>query len=187
MSVTKEPSGYGAPAIVFHWLIAALIFGGFSLGLYMDELRMSPLKLKVVSWHKWIGITVLLLAFLRALWRATHAAPPLVPGLPLWQQRLAHGTHWGLYALMFLVPLSGWAFSSASGFQVVYFGLIPLPNLLPKSKPLAELFETIHVSLNWTLATLVALHAAGALKHHFIDRDGTLARMLPWLRGRIKA
>lgn len=168
---------YGGVAVALHWLIALLVFAGLTLGSYMVDLRMSPDKLKLYSYHKWIGITVLLLACLRAAWRVTHAPPPPNPEHPLWQRRAASAAHLGLYLLLFVLPLSGWLFSSASGFPVKYFGLVTLPDLVGKDKELADLFKTVHELLGWALVLILGAHIAGALKHQFIDKDRTLARM----------
>ena len=170
---------YTGPAIAAHWLIAALILVAFPLGVYMHDLPLSPTKLKLYSYHKWIGITVLLLFVPRILWRITHRPPAPLP-MPAWQHRIAEGTHHLLYLLMFLVPLSGWLMSSAKGFQVVYFGVLPIPDLIGKSEELGDLLKEVHEALNWGLFGLVGLHVAGALKHHIIDRDSTLRRMLPF-------
>ena len=100
--------------------------------------------------------------------------------MPGWQKTAAQGLHHLLYLLMIAIPLSGWLMSSAKGFQTVYFGIIPLPDLLQKNKELGELLELVHSSLNFTLAGLVVAHIAAALKHHLLDRDEVLARMLPF-------
>lgn len=168
---------YTRTAIALHWLLAVLIFGGFGLGLYMHDLPFSPQKLKLYSWHKWIGVSVFLLLLIRGLWRITHRPPPLPSGMPAWQRRAAHFSHGGLYLLMFVIPLSGWLMSSASGYKLVYFGIIPLPDLLDKNKAVAEVLVEVHEILAFTLAALVAVHAAAAIKHQFIDHDGTLMRM----------
>ncbi len=172
---------YTGPAIAAHWVIAALILVAFPLGVYMHDLPLSPNKLKLYSYHKWIGITVLLLFVPRILWRLTHTPPKALP-MPAWQHKIAEGTHHLLYLLMFLVPLSGWLMSSAKGFQVVYFGVLPLPDLVGKSEELGDLLKEVHEALNFGLLTLVGLHVAGALKHVIIDKDGTLRRMLPFAK-----
>lgn len=172
------PPRYTGPAIAAHWVIAALILVAFPLGVYMHELPLSPTKLKLYSYHKWIGITVLLLFVPRILWRITHRPPAPLP-MPAWQHRIAEGTHHLLYLLMFLVPLSGWLMSSAKGFQTVYFGVLPLPDLLAKDAALGDALQQLHFGLNLLFAVLVIGHAGAALKHHFIDRDDILARMLP--------
>lgn len=175
------PTRYTGTAIALHWLVTFLILAAFPLGLYMSDLVLSPLKLKLISYHKWLGVTVFLLAAIRLAWRATHTTPPLPAAMPAWQQRAAHGLHHLLYLLLFLVPLSGWLMSSAKGFQTVYLGLLPLPDLLAKDQALGDLLRQAHQLINYALLALVAAHVGAALKHHFIDRDGILARMLPFL------
>ena len=178
------PSRYGNTAIALHWVIALLIFAGWGLGSYMVELKLSPTKLKLYSWHKWIGVSVFLLVCVRAAWRATHPAPPANPAHPAWQRRAAHLTHVSLYLLMFALPLSGWVYSSSTGYPTVYFGLLQLPDLVGKNKELAAILKVIHLWLGWALAAAVTAHIMGALHHHFLDRDETLARMLPGVHRR---
>jgi cytochrome b561 len=173
---------YARPAIALHWLIAFIIFVAFPVGLYMVDLPLSPTKLRIFSYHKWAGVTVFLLALLRVLWHATHAAPPMPASMPRWQQAAARATHLLLYVLLLAIPLSGWLMSSALGFQTVYFGVLPIPDLLAKNKPLGEQLEIVHMILNYAMAALVAMHVAAGLKHHFVDRDDVLTRMLPMLR-----
>ncbi|MDO8932316.1 MAG: cytochrome b [Rhodocyclaceae bacterium] len=172
---------YTRTAVALHWVIAVMIFGAFPLGVYMHELPLSPYKLQLYSYHKWLGIGVLLFAVLRLLWRATHKPPPPLPGMPRWQEAAAHAVHHSLYLLVLAVPLSGWLMSSALGFPVMWFGVLPLPDLIGKDKELGEVIKLVHKGLNITLLLFVLAHVAGAIKHHFIDRDATLARMLPFL------
>ena len=169
---------YSRLAVALHWLMALALAANFALGATMHDLPLSPQKLQFYAWHKWTGISLLALVTLRLIWRGFHAAPALLPG-PVWQQRAARLSHFLLYALMFAVPLSGWVMSSAGGFTVMYLGVLPLPDLVAKDKALFETLKEVHESLNYALLALVLLHAAAALKHHFIDRDATLRRMLP--------
>jgi cytochrome b561 len=169
---------YSGVAIALHWLMALLILSNFCLGLYMADLPLSIQRLKLFNYHKWTGATILAIAAIRLLWRLTHRPPSDLPA-PRWQLQAAHVTHWALYALFFAVPLAGWAYSSAAGFPVVVFGVIPLPDFVPKDKALAESLKELHESLAWVLFALVALHVAAAMKHAFIDRDGLLRRMVP--------
>ena len=171
---------YTATAIALHWLAALLIFTTFPLGVYVHEMALSPLKLQLVSYHKWLGVTIFLLTVIRLAWRGIHVPPPLPETIPLWQQRAAHALHLLLYVLLLAIPLSGWLMSSAKGFPVVYLGLVQLPDLVGKDKALGELLTEVHEMLNFGLLVLVALHIAAALKHHFIEHDATLRRMLPW-------
>lgn len=168
---------YTRIAILLHWLVALLIVATFPLGLYMSDLPLSPARLKLYSYHKWIGITVLTLVILRLGWRLYHQPPPLPVTMPRWQQVATHSMHHLLYLLMLVVPFSGWLMSSAKGFQTVWFGVLPLPNLVSKDKALGELLAEVHESLNWILLVLVGIHVASALKHHFIDRDDLLSRV----------
>ena len=172
---------YTLTAIRLHWLMALLIAGLFGVGLYMTGLKLSPQKLQIYSWHNWAGVTVFVLALVRLGWRMTHRPPPDDAGMPRSQQVAAHGVHHLLYLLMIAIPLSGWLMSSAKGFQTVWFGMLPLPDLLSKNKELGDLLQLIHMSLNYSMAALVLAHAAAAIKHHFVERDDVLARMLPFL------
>jgi len=168
---------YSPPAIVLHWLMALLIFVGFPLGLTMVDLPLSPDKLKLYSYHKWIGVTVFLLAAIRVIWRLTHTPPPLPDSVAAWQRRVSAAVHGLLYLLMIAIPLSGWLMSSAKGFQTVWFGVLPLPDLIDKDKALGDLLADVHTFLNFTLLGLVVLHVGAALQHHFIDRLPFLQRM----------
>lgn len=173
---------YTRTAIALHWLMALMILVSFCVGLYMHDLPLSPTKLKIYSWHKWTGVTIALLLLVRIGWRIGHRPPAMVAGMPQWQRVAAAGTHHMLYLLMLAIPLTGWLMSSALGFQTVYFGVLPIPDLLAKDRELGELLKTVHMALNFSMAALVVVHAAAALKHHYVDRDDTLARMLPFLR-----
>ncbi len=175
---------YTRTSIAVHWLMAVLLVGLFGVGTYMSDLPLSPQKLKIYSWHKWAGITALLLVAFRLAWRVGNRPPPLPDSVPAWQQAAAHGLHHLLYLLMIAVPLSGWLMSSAKGFQTVYFGVLPLPDLVGKDKELGELLKTVHATLNYCLAVLVFAHIGAAFKHHFLDRDEILSRMLPCLARR---
>lgn len=168
---------YTTPAIVLHWLVALLIFVAFPLGVYMHELPLSPDKLKLYSYHKWIGITILMLVSLRVVWRLTHTPPPLPVDMVAWQRRASQVVHGLLYGLILAIPLSGWLMSSAKGFQTVWFGVLPLPDLIGKDKALGESLAELHEALNFTLLALVGLHVGAALKHHFLEHRPFLQRM----------
>jgi cytochrome b561 len=172
---------YTRTAIGLHWLVAVAIVATFSLGIYMHELPLSPDKLKLYSWHKWAGVSIFLLVLLRIVWRLLHRPPAPPADMPIWQRHAAEGVHLLLYVLMVVIPLSGWLMSSAKGVPTVWFGVLPLPDLLGKDKALGDLLATVHKTLNLTMAGLVLAHAGAALKHHLIDRDEVLARMLPFL------
>lgn len=171
-------SRYTPTAIALHWLMALGLFGAIGMGWWASELPMSPLRLKAINWHKWGGVTLLLLALLRLAWRARHLPPPALPA-PRWQAQAAAAVHGLLYALMLLVPLLGWSYSNAAGFPVVWFGVLPLPDFIGADKALAETLKGLHRVAAWTLLVLILAHVAAALKHHFIDKDALLARMKP--------
>lgn len=170
---------YSATAKALHWGIAVLIFGLLGLGFYMTGLELSPTKLQLFSWHKWAGVTVFMLVVVRLAWRVTHRPPALPAHMSALERFAAHAGHHLLYVLMFAIPLSGWLMSSAKGFQTVWFGVLPLPDLLAKDKALGDLLQTVHVSLNFVLIALLLVHIGAALKHHLVDKDDVLTRMLP--------
>ena len=171
---------YTRTAIALHWLLAVLIIATFFLGLTMVDMPgITPTKLKYFNWHKWMGVTVLALALLRLLWRLTHTAPALPATMPQWQRAAATVDHLGLYVLMFAVPLTGYFYSLAAGYPVVYLGKFPLPVLIDPNPELKPILKDAHYVLNMLLAALVSVHVLAALKHHFIDRDDILKRMLP--------
>jgi cytochrome b561 len=173
---------YTRTAIVLHWAVALLIFVAFPLGLYMHELPLSPDKVRLINYHKWIGVAVFALVALRVVWRFGHRPPPLPDSMPPWQHLATGAVHILLYGLMIAVPVAGWLMSSAKGFQTVWFGVLPLPDLVGKNKELGHQLAEVHEALSYTMMALVALHLAAAVKHHLIDRDGVMARMAPWLR-----
>jgi len=183
MPTPISASRYNGLAMALHWLLALALVAVFGLGLYMHELPFSPQRLKLYSWHKWAGVTILLLSALRLLWRLTQT-PPALPAevlrlMPRWQQWAHHGTHVLMYLLFFAVPLSGWAYSSAAGFPVVWLGLVPLPDWVPVDPELAKAIKPAHMALSFALAGLVVLHLLAVLKHQLLDRDGLLLRMMP--------
>jgi cytochrome b561 len=171
-----SPHRYSLPAVALHWLMAVGLLGAIAMGWYISELPMSLQRLKLINWHKWFGITLLLLFVLRLAWRLYRKPPPAVPA-PAWQNRLASGVHGLLYLLMAAVPLLGWSYSSAAGFPVVWLGVLPLPDLVSPDKALAETLKGLHKIAAWSLLTLILVHVAAALKHQLIDRDRLIARM----------
>jgi cytochrome b561 len=172
---------YTGTAITLHWLLALLLAGTFVLGLYMTGLPSGVAKLRLYNWHKWAGATILALSLLRLAWRLTHR-PPAPPPMPAWQQRAAAAVQVAMYLLFFTVPLLGWAYSSALGYPLVWFGVLPLPDWVPQDRELARAIKPWHANAAWALAGLVLLHLAAALKHQWLDRDGLLQRMAPWRR-----
>lgn len=180
---TQRPARYGAPAIALHWVLGLAIVVMLGAGWYMTGLPFSPQRLKLYNWHKWAGVAVLAMSALRLAWRLSHK-PPALPAavratMPRWQQRVHHGTQHLMYALFFVAPLLGWAYSSAAGFPIVFLGWLPLPDFVPVSPALADALKPLHALAAYALLMLAALHMAAAFKHQFIDRDGLMARMLP--------
>lgn len=178
MALSSSPSHYHAVSRVLHWLVAVMILGMLVLGFYMVDLPLSPNKLKLYSWHKWAGVSIFLLVLLRLVWRIRYQAPPMPAHFSPFVKRAAAAGHGMLYTLMLAIPLSGWLMSSAKGVQTVWFGIVPIPDLLPEHKALGDILLTTHVSLNLIMVAAIVGHVAMALKHHFIDGDNTLRRML---------
>lgn len=171
---------YTKTAMLLHWLTALLIIAAFFLGLVMTDIHgITPTKLKYYSWHKWLGVTVLALACIRVLWRKANTPPPHPANMPAWQNQAADAMHVLLYILIFAVPLSGYFYTYAAGVPVVYLGLFQLPAPMAPNPELKPLLQQVHYWLTMTMAALVVAHALAALKHHFIDRDDVLKRMLP--------
>ncbi len=184
MSLRNPVDRWGGISQSLHWLVVALILATGLIGLLMGDMRASPTKVQVYALHKSLGLTILALATLRLLWRLYAGAPQAVPGTPRWQGRVASVTHWLLYALLLAIPLSGWAFNSAAGYPLQWFGLFNLPALVGRDAGLRVTARDLHEALFWGLVAVTLLHAAAALYHHAVLRDATLARMLPrgWLR-----
>lgn len=186
MNTAPVSRRYHGFSIALHWILAIALVATFSVGFYMADLPFSPWRLKLFNWHKWAGVSILTLSVLRLVWRLAHR-PPALPqavslAMPGWQMQAYQATHVLMYALFFVVPLLGWAYSSAAGFPIVLFGVLPLPDFVPVGKPLADLIKPLHQVSAFALAGLVLLHVAAALKHHWIDKDGLLQRMLPGAR-----
>lgn len=170
---------YTRTAVGLHWLIAGFILAALFMGWTMTDMEVSPAKLKLYNYHKWVGITVLALALVRLGWRITHRPPPMEP-VPRWQMMAANASHLLLYVLLLAVPLTGWAYSNASGYPIVYLGHLPLPDLVDRDKLLAGQLVKVHGTLAAVLAAAVALHVLAALEHQFIRKDRTLRRMFSW-------
>ena len=182
MPIRNTRERWGSLSQLFHWLIVALILVQAALGLTGLLLPLGVEKLAVLARHKSIGMSILGLAALRLLWRWVNPSPPLPSNLKPHERWLAHFTHVSLYGLLFAMPLTGWIMSSARGFPVSWFNLVQLPDLVPKSRTLYDAMVTTHGALAIALAAVVTLHIAGAIKHHFVLKDDTLRRMLPFGR-----
>jgi cytochrome b561 len=189
LSTPAHAPRYTRTAIILHWLIAVLIIVNVVLGLSADALPDGWVR-PVIDTHKSIGITVLGLALLRLLWRASHRPPPLPREFPSWERMAAHIAHFLLYLVMIALPLSGWmhdsAWKAAATHPMHLFGVIPFPrigfimNLDPAVKePLHDRFGALHTYLGYALYALLAMHIGGALKHELFDRHSVIKRMVP--------
>lgn len=174
---------WGALAKAFHWLIALAIIVNIPLGLWADSLSLSTTKVEAFYWHKSIGLTILWLAVLRLLWRFTNPTPRLPEHMPRWERTLAHGSHFLLYVAMIAMPISGWVVNSAANFPLDLYGFIPVPDLVPgtmNEEAIEDIAGAVHYWLFILICALLAAHVAGAVKHHLIERDDVLRRMLPF-------
>lgn len=172
---------YGRAAIVLHWAMALLLAVLTGMGLVMvrmPDAGWDVTKIWLILLHKALGVLALALVAVRLAWRVAQRLPALARGLPEWQQVAARLAHLLLYALMFALPLTGWVMSSAAGFPVSVFGLATLPDLVGPSEPLYRQLAAVHRWLADALLALAALHAAAALRHHFVLRDDTLQKIL---------
>lgn len=186
-------SRYSTVAVVLHWLIALLVIGQIAGGLYMEKIpdAEAARKFEFYQLHKSFGFTILVLTIGRLAWRLTHRPPPLPAGMAAWERAAARSTHALFYALLLGVPLLGWAYVSVAPLNIptVLFGIVELPHLpffagVEDRKDTAEFFEEFHEIAAKGIIALLILHVAAALKHHFINGDDVLARMLPLVRAR---
>lgn len=181
MGLRNTRDGWGAVARTLHWTVAALVVAMVPLGWVMTGLDHDPVRqFALYQLHKSIGLVVLALMALRVAWRA-HDPPPALPAtVPAWERRAAMAGHAGLYALLLALPATGWLAVSASPLQVptLLFGVVPVPHLLSPDEELADALEDLHDLLSNLLLALLAVHVVAALKHHWIDRDDVLRRML---------
>jgi cytochrome b561 len=175
----NDQARYGTIAQTLHWLIAALIVVMFGLGWYMTGLPLSERKFELYQLHKSLGITILVLAAVRLLWRLFNPAPPLPATMPAWQRAAAHASHGLLYLMLFAQPLIGFLQSNAVNFPVVWWGVVRLPPLIGTDEMLGDALLEVHRWNSRLLLALVLVHAAAALHHHFVLKDQVLHRMLP--------
>ena len=167
---------YTPTAVALHWMIAVAVVVQFTWGWAMQTIAKQPpgLRADAFNMHKSIGLTILALMVLRALWRWRHPAPPLPP-MPAWQARLAHITHVTLYVALFVMPIAGYLGSVFSGYPVKYFGMT-LPAWGTKSEAIKEFMSGVHFATSWVIALAVVLHVAAAIRH-WLAGDSLVARM----------
>lgn len=179
-----EKSQYSRGAVLLHWLIALLIALNFVAAWVAEDMPKAE-KMQVMGNHKAIGLTILALTIVRIVWRLMHKAPPLSSALSAWEVALARVVHLLFYFLMLFIPLTGWGMVSGGGNPVSWFGLFAVPALpVGSDKALAGIFHESHEVLATVMLVLIGLHVLGALKHQLLDRDDTMARMVPFLRRR---
>ena len=181
MPIRNTLTRWGSIAQLLHWVIVALIITQFVLG-YQAYWAKGLAKLAPVVLHKSWGITILALATIRLAWRLFNPTPALPVSLKPWERAAAHITHYGLYILLFAMPLTGWVASSARSFPVSWFKVVQLPDLVAPNRPLYDVLMTFHFWMSWLLVAIAALHVLAALKHHFVLKDDVLRRMLPFTK-----
>ena len=181
MTLRNNAQAWGNLSIGLHWLTLIMILSLAAVGMNMDNMANGPQKIQVYALHKSFGLTVLALTVIRLSWRLFSVTPEPISGTPKWQEWIAKIVHGALYTLLFAMPISGWLYNSAAGFPLKYFGLFSLPKLSSYNPDLKALAGDAHETFFYILAILMLMHAGAALKHHYLDKDSTLTRMLPWL------
>jgi cytochrome b561 len=182
MSLRSTTEAWGALARVFHWGMFVLFAGLIGVGYYMVDLPLSAAKMKIYALHKSVGVVMLVLVVLRLFWRTIDRRPASEP-MSVWQHYAAVVAVVALYALMLVLPLSGWAYNSAAGFPLRWFNLANLPALMAPAPALKAWAKSAHEMAAVVFMSVIGVHALAALKHHFWDKDRTLLRMLPWRKG----
>lgn len=171
-------ANYTKPHRALHWATVGLMLAVFPVGVAISYVKYDPLKYFLYDWHKWFGILILFLTAARLAWRLRHPVADATD-INRFEQLVSHGAHMALYALLFAVPLFGWASSSALGFPVRWFWVVPLPDFVPVDEKLGFQLLAIHQFLAWVMAGLLAAHIGAALFHHLVKKDSVLGRMMP--------
>lgn len=175
----NSPTRYGIIARLLHWSMAVIIVTLITLGLWMTDLTYyDPWYRKAPLLHEGLGVIAFILLLLRLIYRWYDPPPPLTKNLKPWERLAAQITHNSLYLLMAIIPMSGYFITTAKGLPVEIFGWISIPALFNKIPHMEDSAGNIHLFLGLTLASLVLIHLAAGLKHHFIDKDTTLLKML---------
>ena len=180
VTLRNTDTAWGLVAQFLHWLVVAAILLQFVWAWRIDETDSVRQEFALVNQHKSIGMTVLALAVLRLLWRLGSRKPSPPAAIAGWERFAAAVSHWTLYALIFAIPLSGWAYTSAAGYGAEFFGLVDIPDFVPAGEELEARFRDVHELLVRLLLAVTALHAGAALRHHFLLRDDVLKRMVPF-------
>lgn len=177
MTLKNSDDYYGLVSRANHWLSATLFIGLIALGMVMHELDKGTLKQQLYALHKSMGIALFGLVLLRLIWLKVSPSPQPISTNST-QIMLRRAVKWILYFAMLALPISGWIMSNSAGYEVAFFEVFVLPNIVPENALLHETFKTLHGSLGTLIIAVIALHIAAALKHHFIDKDATLMRMI---------
>lgn len=177
--VRNSRTEWGIVSQAVHWITAVLVFATVAVALIMVEMPLGIRKLELYALHKSVGVLILGLTAARLAWRLSGTRPVALGPSRRYERILAHGVHVLFYIALIAMPLTGWLMSSAANFSVSVFGLFTLPDLVAPDKALEETFKAAHGWMAWGLAGLLALHVAGALKHHFFLGNDTLRRMIP--------
>jgi len=177
MQLRNTVESYGWVSIAIHWLMALVIIAMFALGVYMVELTYVDVWYKAAPhWHQSVGMLLLLLLIFRLVWRMTNPLPKLL-GQPF-EQMIALFVHRMHYVFMFSLMVSGYVMATADGRGIEVFNWFEVQAIFPTGKGREEVFGFVHMILAWAFMAFVGLHASAALKHHFVDKDVTLLRML---------
>jgi len=179
MKLFNTTTTYGAVHIVLHWLVAISVIGLFALGVWMVELGYyDPWYNRAPAVHKAFGIVLVVVMLIRLVWRWANGVPEPEPGVRRWETRAAHGVHAVLYIGVFSAIISGYLIATAKGAPVAVFDLFSVPATIHGLHRQEDLAGEFHYYITYGLIGLAALHALAALKHHLIDRNATLLRML---------
>jgi cytochrome b561 len=184
MRSLETETQYGGGARLFHWLTVAMLAAIIPIGLVMGDLPRGWIQNTFFVTHESLGLTVLALTLARFLWRLAHPAPPPSASLTPIERLASGGVHALLYLVLLVMPITGYLFVSFSGIELRYLGLVPVPALVAKEKPLADLALAVHFTLQWAIYGLATMHIGAALHHHFMRRNDVLQRMLPSLHRR---
>jgi len=179
MTLRSTPDSWGIVAKTLHWGMLLLFAGVILIGYYMTDLPLGMAKMKLYALHKSVGVLLLGLVSLRIIWRIVDRRPAAEP-MPIWQRRAAVVVVLILYAFMLGMPLSGWLYNSAAGFPLRWFNAVNLPSLMAPNPGLKGAIKEWHETGAVIFLCVIGAHVLGSLKHHIIDRDRTLVRMLPW-------
>jgi cytochrome b561 len=177
--IRNTTSSWGSVARAFHWILGITILGMLAFGWWMNHIPARPDRFFYRNIHADIGYAVLLLTMLRLLWRLMNPTPALPPDTSRWQRIAAHISHGGIYVLIILVTMMGWAHSGAhTPDYSSWFGLFHVPQITSPDKAAADAFEDRHIFLAYVLLALIVVHLAAAAWHHFVKRDRVAARMV---------